>query len=114
MTDEELRARLLAEVEKVMKDQLAEKPMDQAMTLSDMEHWVLRTGQEVQARLMQELAQASQAAQEDEVPVCEHCGSRMQRRGPRSRQIVTEVGTIALERPYYICPGCGVSLFPPG
>ena len=61
MTDEEVRAHLLAEVEKVMKARLAAKPMDQAMTLSDMEQWVLRTGQEVQARLMQALAQASQA-----------------------------------------------------
>ena len=105
MTDEEVRARVLAEVEKVMKDRLAAKPMDQAMTLADMEHWVLGTGQEVQTRLMQALAQASQEAQDGEAPVGEHCGSRMQRRGPRSRRIVTEVGAIALERPYYTSRG---------
>ncbi len=113
MTDEELQAHLLAQAEKVIKDRLADKPTTQGMTLSDIEHWVLQTGQQVQAKLLEELAHASQEAQNIEAPICEHCGSRMQRRGPRPRQVITEVGQMTLERAYYVCPGCGVSLFPP-
>ncbi len=113
MTEKELRARLLAEVEQAVNDLMAEKPADNKMTLSDIERLVLRMGQQVQANALKELAQASHTAQNAEAPVCEHCGSRMQRRGIRPRQVVTEVGEMTLERAYYLCPGCGASLFPP-
>jgi hypothetical protein len=114
MTDEERRARLLGEAEKAIKDRLADKPAERQMGLADIERWVLRTGQEVQARLLKEMAQASQAAQSAEVAVCEGCGSRLQRRGIRPRQVITEVGEMTLERAYYGCAECGVRLFPPG
>ena len=114
MTEEELRARILAEVEKVVKERLADNLASSQMQLADIEHWVLQTGQEVQARLLKELAQASQEVQHAETPVCERCGSRMQRRGTRPRQVVSEVGEMRLERAYYVCPECGASLFPPG
>ena len=114
MTEEELRARLLAEADKAINDLLAEKPADKAMTLSDIERLVLRLGQQVQANALKELAQASQVAHPTEAPVCERCGGRMQRRGVRPRQVVTEVGEMRLERAYYVCPGCGACLFPPG
>ncbi len=114
MTEEELQARVLAEVEKVIKDRLTDKPTTSQMQLADIERWVLQTGQEVQARLLKELAQASQEVQHAETPVCERCGSRMQRRGIRRRQVVSEVGEMTLERAYYVCPECGASLFPPG
>ena len=114
MTEEELRARLLAEAEKVINDKLADKPASNQMRLADIVRWVLGTGQAVQARLLNELAQASQEGQSGEAPLCERCGSRMQRRGMRPRQVVTEVGEMTLERAYYVCPGCGASLFPPG
>ncbi len=114
MTEEELRARILAEVEKVIKDRLTDKATTSQMQLADIERWVLQTGQEVQARLLKELAQASQDVQRAETPVCERCGGRMQRRGMRPRQVVSEVGEMTLERAYYVCPECGASLFPPG
>ncbi len=71
-------------------------------------------GQQVQANVLKELGQVSHEAHRVEVPTCERCGSRMQRRGMRPRQVVTEVGEMTLERAYYVCPGCGASLFPPG
>ncbi len=114
MTDEELRARLLAEAEKAINDLLAQKPADNKMTLTDIERLVGRMGQQVQANVLKELGQVSHEAHHVEAPVCERCGSRMQRRGRRPRQVVTEVGAMTLERAYYVCPGCGASLFPPG
>jgi hypothetical protein len=114
MTEEELRARLLAEAEKVINDMLAEKPAAKEVSLTDIERLALRTGQQVQTKVLKELGQASQEAQSAEAPVCKGCGRRMQRRGMRRRQVVTEVGEMTLERAYYVCPGCGASLFPPG
>ena len=114
MTEEELRARILAEVEEVIKDRLTDKPTISQMQVAEIERWVLQTGQEVQARRLKELAQASQEVQGAETPVCERCGSRMQRRGTRPRQVVSEVGEMTLERADYVCPDCAASLFPPG
>ena len=114
MTDEELRARLMVEAEAVINAMLADKPASNQMRLADIERWVLRTGQQVQERLLKEMAQASQEAQSGEAPVCERCESRMQRRGRRPRQVITDVGEMTLERAYYVCPGCGAGLFPPG
>jgi hypothetical protein len=85
MTDEELRVRLLAEAEKAINDMWAEKPVDNKMTLSDIERLVGRMGQQVQANVLKELGQASREAHSVEAPVCERCGSRMQRRGTRPR-----------------------------
>lgn len=114
MREEEVRIRLLAKAEEVMSEMLVDKPATSEMGLADIERWVLRTGQEVQRRLLAELAQASQEGQNAEVAGCERCGGRMQRRGTRPRQVVTEVGEVTLERGYYVCAGCGASLFPPG
>ncbi len=114
MTDEELRARLLAEAEEAINEGLAEKPADNQMTLTDMERLVGRLGQQVQAKVLKELGQVSHEAQSAEAPVCEGGGSRMQRRGMRPRHVVTEVGEVTLERADYGCPGCGAGLFPPG
>ena len=93
-----------AEAEKAINDLLAEKPADNALTLSDIERLVLRMGQQVQTTMLKELAQASQEAQNVKAPDCERCGSRMQRRGTRPRQVVTDVGEMTLERGYYVCP----------
>src|SRR5258707_15413526 len=101
MTEEELRARLLAEAEKAINDRLADKPGASQMRLADIKRRVLRTGQEVQARLLKELAQASQEAQSAEVPVCEGCGRRMQRSGIRPRQVINEEAEMRLERARY-------------
>ncbi len=84
------------------------------MRLADIERWGLGTGQAVQTRLLKELAQASQEGQSGEARLCEGCGSGMQRRGTRPRQVVTQVGEMTLERPDYVCPECGASLFPAG
>lgn len=47
-------------------------------------------------------------------PECEKCGVRLQKRGKRSRRVLSERGeNIELERDYLVCPKCGVGLFPP-
>src|SRR5205814_4143230 len=102
MTEEELRARLLAEAGKVINDRLPDKPATSQMRLADIERWVQRTGQAVQAGLLQELAQASQEAQSGEAPRCEGCRSVMQRRGLGPRRVVSEVGELRQRRLYYV------------
>jgi|SRR5581483_12239247 len=114
MTEDELRVRLVAVAEAVMTDMLAEKPAVGELSLTDIERLAVRTGQQVQNKVLEELTQVRQEAQPEEAPTCERCGSRMQRRGTRPRQVVTEAGAMILNRAYYVCAGCGACLFPPG
>ena len=114
MTEEELRGVVLAEAEKAISELLAKKPADKAMSLTDIERLALGMGHQMQSKVLKELGQVSQEAHSAEAAVCEGCGRRMQRRGMRHRQVVSEVGEMRLARAYYVCPGCGSSLFPPG
>jgi hypothetical protein len=114
MTEDELRARLLAEAEVIIHELLAKKPVDAKITLSDIEELVLRTGQQVQAKVLKALVEANGVDEGKEIPWCEACGRTMQRRGTRPRQVVTAVGAVKLRRAYYVCAECGASLFPPG
>lgn len=74
----------------------------------------------LRARLLREIALASQAAGGAELaltdrPLCRECGERMAPRGRRERTLTVQGGQqVSLERRYWVCPGCGAGLFPPG
>jgi len=74
---------------------------------------------QVKARMLQDLALAStaadiQAAQEGERPVCARCGTPLVSDGRKARRLVTEHNReITLERSYGVCPSCGQRFFPP-
>ncbi len=114
MNKDELKARLLAEAEKAIDEMLAEKPAAGTMSLGDIERLVLKSGAQFEASVLKEIGQEESEVESSHEQICERCGSRMQRRGKSGRQVRTEVGATHLERTYYVCPGCGASLFPPG
>ena len=74
----------------------------------------------VRARLLEDLALASAAADldavaPDERPACGRCGGRLQARGQHVRELTTyHDQTVRLARSYAVCPACGAGLFPPG
>jgi NADH pyrophosphatase NudC (nudix superfamily) len=74
----------------------------------------------VRARMLQDAAQVSAAADiakatEQESPHCPECGERLKDQGQDSRQLTTAGNqTITLRRSYGLCPRCGARLFPPG
>lgn len=114
MNKDELKARLLAKAEKAIDEMLAEKPVTGTMSLADIERLVLKSGAQFEADVLKELGQEESEVESTHEQICEDCGSRMQRRGRSGRQVRTEVGAAHLDRAYYVCPGCGASLFPPG
>jgi uncharacterized protein with PIN domain len=62
--------------------------------------------------VMQSASAAWTAAAEG--ATCPQCGSRLQKKGKKKRQLQTQEGqTIELEREYGVCPKCGQGLFPP-
>ena len=89
-------------------------------TLREMEAAVAERLADLRARMRQDVALSSQAADVSQArmadrPGCPHCGSRVEPRGPRERQVTTHQGkTRRLRRRYTVCPTCQVGVFPPG
>ena len=110
---EALKAKLLAEAEQAIEAMLQQLPDEGNLSLSEMEQaaGVLeeRLGQATVQTLLNEAS-----VQLSEPVSCPDCGRRMQRRGKRSKQLVTTRGEVQLERAYYVCPNCGSQRFPPG
>jgi YgiT-type zinc finger domain-containing protein len=74
----------------------------------------------VRARVIQDAAMASTAAdiaaaQEEERPKCPRCGAVVEGRGRQERRLTTQHDqVVTLERSYVVCPACGESFFPSG
>ncbi len=114
MTRDEVKARLLAEAEKASDELLAAKSPAGTTSLDEIERLALKGGAQFEASVLNAFGREELAVDEKVEQICEQCGSRMQRRGTHSRQVMTEAGATSLERTYYVCPGCGASVFPPG
>lgn len=86
-------------------------------TFAEIESETMKRTAELQARLMEELVQMSEAADwaNAEAPHCPECGARMQKRGQQERRLQSQGGAeVVLRRAYALCPACGAELFPPG
>jgi YgiT-type zinc finger domain-containing protein len=71
----------------------------------------------MRARMLEDLALASAAAEEaGGLPgPCPECGQPLQRRGTQTRTLTVQGDQpVHLRRPYAVCPACGTGLFPPG
>jgi len=86
-------------------------------TFAEIERETMQRMAQLQARIIEEIAQTSQAAdwQEGKEPNCPECGAKMRRRGEHERHLqVAGGGEVKLKRAYAVCPVCGAELFPPG
>ena len=73
----------------------------------------------LRARMLEDLAEASDAVRLDELtvkrPRCPQCDEELIGRGQELRELETHHGQqVRLERSYASCPRCGVGLPPPG
>jgi NADH pyrophosphatase NudC (nudix superfamily) len=86
-------------------------------TLAEIEVAVDEQMNQLRARMIEEVAQASpleQADGEQQARKCPQCGERMQARGKHQRCLQTQGGQqVRLTRQYLSCAGCGYSFFPP-
>lgn len=89
-------------------------------TLQEIEAAVDERLAQFRARMLQDMALASQAADlsqasVQERPVCPTCGGPVEPRGPHERHLTTHQGqTLTLKRSYAVCPTCQVGFFPLG
>ena len=88
-------------------------------TLREMETELDSRWARVRARMLEDMALASAAADwattpEGEQPTCPDCGTPLQLRGTDTRTLQTHGGqALTLPRQYGSCPACGAGLFPP-
>ena len=84
-------------------------------TLSEIEDALDQRLSKMRARMLEDLALASAAANVNESEVqCAECGSRLESRGKKARKLKTHHNQeIRLSRAYGVCPKCGASFFPP-
>ncbi len=109
---EELKARLMKEVEEVIDRMLANKPESRDITLRYAEKTAVATGEKLKAVIAQELLK--EYGGQGEGVDCPGCGQRLGMKDYRSRRVVTEAGEVEVRRAYYYCEECRKGIFPPG
>ncbi len=125
---------LSADVLREMQDWRAQHPR---ATLTEIEGELDRRLAETRARLLEHLAEQSQAvawsrqplmgkggveagapgrgAPASTPPACATCGTPLEARGRKTRRLKTQGGReLHVRREYGVCPQCGQGLFPPG
>ena len=91
----------------------------QHATLREIEEELMARMARLQARLLQDIALASAAADlqttaEEARPCCPQCGSSLRPRGKHRRKLQAHGGDeVTLERDYAVCPDCHRGFFPP-
>jgi tRNA(Ile2) C34 agmatinyltransferase TiaS len=113
LTEDDIKARLLAEAEVAIEKMLAKRQRQAALTLTEIEQLALDLRQEVGEKATQVLADAGEVVNVPG-PKCPACGTEMHSKGRKRRRVVTRSGEIELERTYYYCERCKQGFFPPG
>jgi len=105
---------MAAEIISGMKEWRAQNPK---ATFAEIERETMKRMAALQAQLMSEIAQESEASEweEGKGPKCPGCGEEMKAVGKHSRKLQGSGGSeVELEREYAKCPACGRGIFPPG
>ena len=114
--DEQSWHRMTEEIMAGMREWRLQHPK---ATLREMEYELDTRWARVRARMLEDMALASAAADwaatpASQQPTCPDCGVPLQLRGADTRTLQTHGGeALTLERQYGSCPACGAGLFPP-
>jgi hypothetical protein len=117
---EERRAEWRGVAEEVGRELADWRAAHPRATLAEIEAVVLEAMERLQARYLEDLAQASAAADlaaapAEGRPTCPECGGRLAAAGRQERAVLTprQRAPLRLRRSYGVCPACGAGLFPP-
>ncbi|HEV2461917.1 MAG TPA: YgiT-type zinc finger protein [Ktedonobacterales bacterium] len=108
--------------EEVLSGMAAWRAQHPQATLTEIEVELDARLARLRVRLLERVAQQSQAAawsgqsvEPAAAPLCPHCGAALEPRGRKTRRLKTHGGQeVILHREYGVCSQCGQGLFPPG
>jgi hypothetical protein len=92
-TREEIKAELMAEMEREIDSLLKWEDQTERVTVTDLEEKVLGTRRRLSERLMTELAQRRVEKLEAEIPVSASSGEALHRKGKKTRRAKPGSGT---------------------
>ena len=108
---DDLKVRLMADAEAAIERMLAEREKKEKLTITDIEGLARSVGQAMGQEISQTLA--DEESEREESRDCPKCGQKMRDKGKKERDIISETGTIRVERTYYYCEACREGVFPP-
>ena len=111
LSNEEIKARLLAETEAMLDDLLATRQPNES--LDDIEALASEAGHRFGERLTASLA-GEYGQPSPEKLKCPGCGQVLLYKGQKDKRLVTTSGEITIRRAYYYCKNCRQGYFPPG
>ena len=106
----ELKTEIMSQLEKRVDELLAGRKSDDEITLSEIEETVLR----IRHQMGEDIAQTLSSVEEQHEASCEVCGAQAINKGAKPKQVVTQGGTLELQRRYFYCPTCCQGFFPLG
>ena len=110
----ELKAKLMAEAERVIDELLDWYVSTTKPNLEQVEEKVLGLRQDLSEQMSQTVLEAQAAVRPVPGPRCQQCGVEMRYKGQKTLQVSSWVGDLQLDRGYYYCEQCRSGLFPPG
>jgi hypothetical protein len=116
MKPEDLQERWKAQGEETFASVAQWRAAHPQATLAEIEQAVDEQMNRLRARMIEQAAQASAAAEHEASQglVCEQCGQARHSRGRAKRRWQTHGGQqVEVERTYVTCPRCGGGFFPP-
>jgi uncharacterized protein with PIN domain len=113
-TREQMTAELMAAAKQAIDELMAWEEGTTAPNLTQIEEKVLEVRQRLSEEMAEIVIEAQLVREPYEAPVCVRCGEVMQAKGSKGKRVVSRVGTLAIERNHYYCPGCESGVFPPG
>lgn len=109
-SNEEIKAKLMSQLEKRVDELLARRKADDEIMLSEIEALTLSARQQMGEDMAQTLSEVVEPRQAK----CPHCGAVATHKGAKPKQVVTQSGTLKLKRKYFYCPSCRQGFFPLG
>jgi hypothetical protein len=113
-TRAEKKAALLAHAERLIDRLLDWSEAPTHPTMTQFEDQALALRQEFGQALAQTALTTQAETAEIALPACPHCGQPMRPKGWKEKTVVSRLGELQWERPYFYCPACRQGLFPPG
>ncbi len=112
------RAQIKAEMMKRFEEEIDEllnlREGSEPPTLSQIEEELLKRRKEISQAMIEGLLSGEENQGPVKAPACPKCHVAMENKGKREKVVETRLGTLRMEREYYVCPQCGEGFFPSG